>query len=74
MARKVKAGVDVLICHPRPVQTGLDLADFPTICWYETDYSEYAMRKASRRSWRIGQTARSTSCSSPTETRSRPMR
>ena len=49
-------GVDVLICHPRLVQTGLDLIDFPTLLWYETDYSVYTMRQASRRSWRIGQT------------------
>ena len=48
--------IDVLICHPRLVQTGLDLVDFPTICWMETDYSVYTMRQASRRSWRIGQT------------------
>ena len=53
---KVKEGIDVLICHPRLVQTGLDLLQFPTICWAETDYSVYVMRQASRRSWRIGQT------------------
>ena len=52
---RVKQGVDVLVCHPRLVQTGLDLVDFPTICWHETDYSVYTMRQASRRSWRIGQ-------------------
>ena len=52
---RVKQGVDVLVCHPRLVQTGLDLVDFPTICWQETDYSVYTMRQASRRSWRIGQ-------------------
>ncbi len=56
VAKRVKEGVDVLICHPRLVQTGLDLIAFPTICWYETDYSVYTMRQASRRSWRIGQT------------------
>ena len=56
VADKVKEGIDVLICHPRLVQTGLDLIDFPTICWDETDYSVYVMRQASRRSWRIGQT------------------
>ena len=38
------------------MQTGLDLIDFQTICWYETDYSVYVMRQASRRSWRIRQT------------------
>ena len=56
VADKVKQGLDVIICHPRLVQTGLDLVDFPTIVWYETDYSVYTMRQASRRSWRIGQT------------------
>ena len=56
VADRVKEGIDVLICHPRLVQTGLDLIDFQTLCWYETDYSVYVMRQASRRSWRIGQT------------------
>ncbi len=56
VAKQVEQGIDVLICHPRLVQTGLDLIDFPTICWFETDYSVYTMRQASRRSWRIGQT------------------
>ena len=56
VAKQVEEGIDVLICHPRLVQTGLDLIQFPTIVWYETDYSVYTMRQASRRSWRIGQT------------------
>ena len=56
VADRVEEGIDVLICHPRLVQTGLDLVSFPTIAWYETDYSVYTMRQASRRSWRIGQT------------------
>ena len=56
VADKVKQGIDVLICHPRLVQTGLDLIDFQTIVWGEVDYSVYVMRQASRRSWRIGQT------------------
>ncbi len=55
VADRVKQGIDVLICHPRLVQTGLDLIDFPTIVWDEIDYSVYVMRQASRRSWRIGQ-------------------
>ena len=45
-----------MVCHPRLVQTGLDLIDFQTLVWFETDYSVYVMRQASRRSWRIGQT------------------
>lgn len=47
---------DVLITHPRNVQTGLDLIDFPEVVWYQQDYSVYILRQASRRSWRIGQT------------------
>ena len=56
IADQIKMAVDVVICHPKLVQTGLDLVDFPTICWYECEYSIYTMRQASRRSWRIGQT------------------
>jgi hypothetical protein len=53
--RQLKAGMQVCICHPKLVQTGLDLLDFPTILFYETGYSTYVLRQASRRSWRIGQ-------------------
>ena len=31
---RVREGVEVLICHPRLAQTGLDLVDWPSICWY----------------------------------------
>ncbi|MFN8632929.1 MAG: DEAD/DEAH box helicase family protein [Chloroflexota bacterium] len=55
LSARVGEGVDVLICHPRLVQTGLDLLDWPSICWFEAEYSVYVMRQASRRSWRIGQ-------------------
>jgi len=53
--RQLSHGVDVVICHPRLVETGLDLLSFPTIYFYETGYSTYTLRQASRRSWRIGQ-------------------
>ena len=41
VADKVKQGIDVMICHPRLVQTGLDLIDFPTIVWDETEFSVF---------------------------------
>ena len=41
VAQRVEGGVDVLVCHPRLVQTGLDLVEFPTICWYETEFSVF---------------------------------
>jgi len=51
----VREGADVLICHPRLVQTGLDLVDWPSVVWFEPEYSVYVLRQASQRSWRIGQ-------------------
>jgi SNF2 family DNA or RNA helicase len=47
---------DVLITNPRLVQTGLDLYQYPTIVFFQTGYSIFTLRQASRRSWRIGQT------------------
>jgi SNF2 family DNA or RNA helicase len=46
---------DCLICNPRLVQTGLDLIEFPTIIFFQSGYSVFTLRQASRRSWRIGQ-------------------
>ena len=53
--RQIKEGVQVVISHPKLVETGLDLLDFPTILFYESGYSLHTLRQASRRSWRIGQ-------------------
>lgn len=53
--RQVNAGVDVVICHPKLVQTGLDLIDFQTFIFYQGEISTYVMRQASRRGWRIPQ-------------------
>jgi SNF2 family DNA or RNA helicase len=52
--RHLRSGIQVVIAHPRLVQTGLDLWSFPDIFFYETGYSIYTLRQASRRSWRIG--------------------
>ena len=49
------AGYDVMITNPRLVQTGLDLIEFPTVIFFQTGYSIFTLRQASRRSWRIGQ-------------------
>jgi hypothetical protein len=53
--RQLHAGVEVVVCHPKLVETGLDLLAFPTLYFYETGYSLHTLRQASRRSWRIGQ-------------------
>jgi SNF2 family DNA or RNA helicase len=51
----------VIISHPKLVETGLDLFDkygghnFSTLTFYQTGYNLFTLRQASRRSWRIGQ-------------------
>jgi hypothetical protein len=54
-AKRIAEGVQVVIAHPKLVETGLDLLDFPTLIFYETGYSLHTLRQSSRRSWRIGQ-------------------
>jgi superfamily II DNA or RNA helicase len=56
--RQLRNGMQVCICHPKLVQTGLDLLTFPSIFFVQTGYSIYTLRQASRRSWRIGQKQR----------------
>jgi hypothetical protein len=34
-----RGALDVLIVNPKLVETGLDLVDFHTVVWFETDYS-----------------------------------
>ena len=53
---QVDRGIDVLITNPELVKTGLDLLDFPSICFLQTGYNVYTLQQAARRSWRIGQT------------------
>ncbi|MDD5394850.1 MAG: SNF2-related protein [Thiothrix sp.] len=52
---RVDRGIDVLVCNPELVKTGLDLLEFPTIVFMQTGYSVYTLQQAARRSWRIGQ-------------------
>lgn len=47
--------VDALICHPRLVSTGMNLLEYPVIVFFDTGYSTYTLRQASRRSYRINQ-------------------
>jgi len=52
---QVDRGIDVLICNPELVKTGLDLLDFPTIVFMQSGYNVYTLQQGARRSWRIGQ-------------------
>lgn len=48
--------LDVLICNPRLVATGLDLIQFSTVIFFEIEYSLYTLWQSVRRVWRLGQT------------------
>lgn len=54
--KQSRQGVQVVIGHPKLVSLGLDLLEYPDLFFWETGYSLYTLRQASRRSWRIGQT------------------
>jgi len=53
--RQSRQGVQVVIGHPKLCCLGLDLLEYPDLFFWETGYSLYTLRQASRRSWRIGQ-------------------
>lgn len=55
--KQVDAGLQVLITNPKCVETGLDLNAFTTLIFYSMGYNLFTLRQASRRSWRINQTA-----------------
>jgi len=56
LQRLLAQGADGIVCHPRLVQTGLNLTQFPTIAFIQFDYSTFTLRQASRRSYRPSQT------------------
>lgn len=53
---QLESGVQVVLCNPTLVETGLDLMEFTTIIFFQVGYNIFTMRQASRRSWRLGQT------------------
>ena len=54
---RLDEGLQVLITNPNLVETGLDLNAFTTLIFYDTAFKLFTFRQASRRSWRINQTA-----------------
>lgn len=54
--KQLDKGIDVLLCNPKLVETGLDLLAFANIVFYQVGYNIFTMRQASRRSWRLSQT------------------
>lgn len=54
--KNIDDGMQVMICNPTLVETGLDLLDFTTIVFYQMGYNLFTLRQASRRSWRLSQT------------------
>lgn len=55
--KRLAAELQVLITNPSLVETGLDLNAFTTLIFYSMGTKLFTLRQASRRSWRINQTA-----------------
>lgn len=53
--KHLEKGMEVMICNPSLVETGLDLLEFTSIIFYQMGYNLFTMRQASRRSWRLSQ-------------------
>ena len=54
-AKRIREGVQVTICHPKIIETGIDLISHTCLIFYQTGYCLHTLRQAGRRSWRIGQ-------------------
>ena len=54
---RLDGGLQVLICNPSLVETGLDLNAFTTLIFFDVGTKLFTLRQAARRSWRINQTA-----------------
>lgn len=52
----VSDGLGAPVLTQLHIPRNLDLIFCPAIIWYQTGYSTFTLRQASRRSWRIGQT------------------
>lgn len=55
IAAQDRRGIQVILCHPKLVEVGLDLIEHPDCLFYQPGYSLFTLRQASRRAWRIGQ-------------------
>ena len=54
--QQIAAGVNVVICNPELVKTGLDLIHFPTLIFHEITFNLGTMMQAAARAYRLNQT------------------
>ena len=54
LAKQVADGANVLVTHPKMVDTGLDLLDYSTFMFYQITASGFVMRQVAKRFYRIG--------------------
>jgi superfamily II DNA or RNA helicase len=54
--REIAKGVNVVLCNPELVKTGLDLIHFPTLIFYELVFNLSTLMQAAARSYRLNQT------------------
>jgi hypothetical protein len=54
--QQIAAGINVVVCNPELVKTGLDLIHFPTLIFHEITFNLSTMMQAAARAYRLNQT------------------
>jgi hypothetical protein len=54
--QQIAAGINVVVCNPELVKTGLDLIHFPTLIFHEITFNLGTMMQAAARAYRLNQT------------------
>lgn len=52
---KYNEGIEIIVCNPKLVETGLNIIQYPSIYFYEIPYSITTLRQAEKRAYRPSQ-------------------
>ena len=56
LQRQIENDVQVIISHPKRIETGLDIVATPTVIWIDAEWSVYTTKQVNRRPYRLMQT------------------
>ncbi len=56
LQRQLERDIQVIISHPKRIETGLDIIHYPVIIWVDQAWSVYTTKQVNRRPYRLTQT------------------
>ena len=56
LQRQIEQDVQVIISHPKRVETGLDIVAMPVVSWIDVEWSVYTTKQVNRHPYRLTQT------------------